>query len=71
MDDATLHKLMLTTGALATGLIPLEAAFPPAATPYIKGAAAICALLTTVLGAMLSTTGAAAKAALAKLQGGK
>lgn len=50
--EKMLSIAMVTCGALATGLPPMEAAFPPNATPYIKGFAAVFALLTTVFGAV-------------------
>ncbi len=50
--EKILQIAMVTCGALATGLPPMEDAFPPAAAPYFKGAAAVAALLTTVFGAV-------------------
>jgi hypothetical protein len=47
-----IHYALLVTGSLATGLPALCKAFPEPASPYILGAAAVCALLTTVLGAV-------------------
>lgn len=47
-----IQTTLVISGALATGLPQLEAAFPPEATPYLKGASAIFALLTTVLGGL-------------------
>ena len=52
MNLLAIHYVALVCGALAAGLPQLEAACPPAATPYLKGASAIFVLLTSVLGAV-------------------
>jgi hypothetical protein len=52
MNFQLVHYIALVCGALAAGLPNLEAAFPPGATPYLKGATAILVLVTAVLGAV-------------------
>ncbi len=60
-----LHKLALGLAAAAAGVPQLEAAFPAAATPYLKATDAILILAVGVLTAIVGTTAAAAKAKLA------
>ncbi len=61
------HYVTVTSAALAAGLPQLEAAFPPSATPWLKGASAICILITgvcaAVSGPITTKSGAAALAA--------
>ena len=58
MNLQTVHYLTLVFGSLGAGLPALSAAFPPAASPYLLGGAAVCVLLATVLG-VVSPSGAA------------
>ncbi len=46
------HYLVLVCASLTAGLPQLEAAFPPGATPWLKGATAVCGLLTGVFGVL-------------------
>jgi hypothetical protein len=61
------HYFMVGAAALAAGLPSLEAALPPAATPWIKGVTAIAVLVVAVCGAVsgpvTTKSGAAAMAA--------
>lgn len=60
LDLTLVHYLTLVAGALAAGLPQLEAAFPPSATPWLKGSAAVFVLLASVLG-VLSPSAALSK----------
>lgn len=55
MNLTTVHYIVLAFGSLAVGLPQLESSFPVGATPALKAAAGVCALLATVLG-ILSTS---------------
>jgi hypothetical protein len=57
MNLQAIHYVMLVCASLAAGLPNLEAAMPPAAAPYLKGAAAIFVLLAAVLGAVSPSAG--------------
>ncbi len=46
------NYVFLICGALASGLPSLEPAFPPSATPYLKGAAAVLTLVTVACGSI-------------------
>jgi len=52
MKLQAVHYVALVCASLAAGLPQLEAAFPPGATPYIKGSAAVFVLLASVLGVL-------------------
>lgn len=50
MNLKVVHYVMLVCGSLGASLPQLEASFPPSASPFLKGAAAVFVLLGTVLG---------------------
>lgn len=52
MNFQAIHFFVAMCGVLAAGLPQLESAFPAAASPYLKGAAAVLALLGAVLGVL-------------------
>jgi len=48
----TVHYVLIVSGALAGALPTTAAAFPEAARPFFLGAAAACALVAVVAGAI-------------------
>ena len=51
MNLSAIHYFFLFCSSLATGIPIMESAFPPAAEPYLKAAAAVFGLLALVSGA--------------------
>lgn len=49
---STVHSVALGIAAFAASVPGLEAALPPAATPWLKGAQAVCIVIVAVLGAV-------------------
>lgn len=52
MNFQVIHYFVAVCGVLAAGLPQLDAALPPGASPYLKGSAAVLALLGAVLGVL-------------------
>ena len=51
MNFSAIHYFFLFCSSMATGVPLMESAFPPAASPYLKAAAAVFGLLALVSGA--------------------